>query len=313
MPEGSSETALEPETELPERMPLVPQIEAVVVRGQAVWPSADAPHPLAMTLDASSLESLRDAVCELRGAERLRVAHDWIALNVAVLPDERNNAELPTPEVRRERARVAFDWRAGTSEAIAALFVELSCGARTMIVRGGDADFHRGNGDAVYWNAVELGDTWLIVDAARDAGCIPSSDCDSPYRATHFLAPPRADVRARIPSPGSFVPYGGDVDITALLDGPALGPDFFAAGLALDRVATGSTFEFAVVNPNDHNIRAVIWDSSAAMSVNCRREDASSLMTFVCPSLGVAGGRVRLLGQAPEAWTWRELAAWTLR
>ena len=298
--------------EPPERGLMVPQVDAVVVRGRIVWPSEDTPHPLALTLDATSLESLRDGVCELRGTERLRVAHDWIALNIQVTPDERNAAELPTPEERRERARVAFDWRAGTSEAIAALFVELSCGARTLMVRGGDAEFHREGGNASYWNAVELGEAWLIVDAAQDAGCVPSPDCDTPYRATHFLAPPQASIRERIPSPGSFVPYGGDVDITALLDGPSLGPDFFAAGLALDRMSAGPAFEFAVVNPAEHNIRAVVWDSSAAVSVNCRRVDSGTATTFSCPAVGASGGRVRLLGQATDAWTWQELAAWTL-
>jgi hypothetical protein len=295
------------------RSPLVPPVEPVVMRGQTLWPSADAPHPLALSLDASSLESLRDAVCELRGAERLRVAHDWIALNINVLPDDRNGSALPTPEERRERARVAFDWRAGTSEAIASLFVELSCGARAVMIRGGDAAFHRGQGTVAYWNAVELRETWLIVDVSRDAGCVPSPDCDRPYRSTHFLAPPRAAIRERIPSPGSFVPYGGDVDIAALLDGPGLGPDFFAAGLALDRLVDGASFEFAVSNPNDHNIRAVIWDSGAAMSIDCRRGDVGPLMSFTCPPPGSGGGRVRLLGQAPEAWTWRELAAWSLQ
>lgn len=290
--------------------PLVPQMEAVVVSGSTVWPSSSTPHPLAASLDSSSFQALQAGICALRTVDRLRVAHDWIALNITPVAAAPQSAAVPTPEQRAAWASGAFISREAGSAGFAALFSELTCDAGAVVVGGGDVAFHRGIGPAAYWNAVQLDGNWLIVDAHQAAGCAPLPECSQPYSSAFFLAPPRATVRTRIPSQPSFGPYGGDVDITALLSGPRLGPEFFAAGLALQRVSSEGHFEVTVANPAGYIVRVALWDSSAAMSVTCRRSDVSGQTTFVCPTAGPAGGRVRLLGQAADGWAWVELAAW---
>lgn len=301
---------------IPERVggaSLVPQVEAAVVGGTSVWPSSATPHPLAVSLDASSFETLRAGICALRGVDRLRVAHDWIALNIAPVAAPRQSSELPSAEQRAAWASGAFSSREAGSTGFAALFSELTCDADALIVSGGDAAFHRGTGAAAYWNAVQLDGSWLIVDTFQAAGCTPGPGCATPYSSSFFLAPARATIRTRIPSQASFAPYGGDVDIIALLSGPALGPEFFAAGLALQSVSLDEHFEVAVANPSARNIRVALWDSGAAMSVTCPRADVGAQTSFVCPPAGPAGGRARLLGQAQDGWAWVELAAWEIR
>ena len=292
--------------------PLIPALEPVVRRRAQVWPSEPVPHPSARAMEPESLEDLRDAVCALPRMERLRAAHDWIALNVAVRPDQSRQDGLPSPEERREWARMAFERREASSSGLAALFAELGCGAHVVVLSGGDRSFHQGNGPASYWNAVELGARWLVVDVAAGAGCAPSPDCQRPYSSSSFLAPPSASIRTRIPSPASFGPYG-DVDVAALMDSPALGAEFFAAGLALNSVTASPTFSVTITDDGTRDIRAVIWDSGAAVSRDCTRTDGVDTTSFVCPAVGPAGGRARLLGQTDGAWGWTELASWRVR
>lgn len=305
--DGSSDVAVG------EAVALIPSIPPVVVRDEQRWPSPAQPHAVSRTLEPDSLEALRDGVCALPRRERLRAAHDWIALNIEPLLDREREDALPSPEERAEWARMAFERREATSRGFAALFAELACGARAIVLSGGDTSFHRGEGPASYWNAVEVRGQWLIVDAAADAGCLPAPDCQRPYRSAHFLAPPPASVRTRIPSPASFVPYG-DVDIAALLEGPAIGPEFFAAGLALESVEIGSTgFSVSVIGEAEQEIRAVLWDSGTATSVTCPSVEREHVTAFECPAVGPAGGRARLLAQGAGAWAWTELAAWRIR
>ncbi|MFT6396790.1 MAG: hypothetical protein ACJAYU_001533 [Bradymonadia bacterium] len=290
--------------------PLVPQVEAVVVSGNTVWPSSAELHSWATSLAPMSFRDVQVAICALSGVDRLRVAHDWIALNITPLSGGPQAASVPTPEQRAAWASGAFASREAGSAGFAALFAELTCDAGAVVVAGGEAGYHRGEGTAAYWNAVQLDGDWLIVDSFQAAGCAPGPECGTPYSSAFFLAPPRATVRTRIPMQASFAAYGGDVDITALLSGPALGPEFFAAGLALQSVNSSQHFEITVANPSDYNVRVALWDSSAAMSVTCRSADVGGQTSFICPSPGPAGGRARLLGQARDGWAWVELAAW---
>ncbi len=291
--------------------------------GVPIWPTPSVPHASAMTAPPSATRSLAtlSSWVGLEGSsdvERIRIAHDWLALHIAVAPSDPD--AVLTPVARQQRAEIA---RAALTEGradslgFAALLAEVLAplGIDARMVIGGTPDEAARGAWPRAWSAVRVQGQWLTVNVAEAAGCVPSERCATPYSAAYLFAPPQAAVRHHIPAPGAELIYG-DVDRRALLRGPDLEAGFFAAGFALVGPATATApvvdgaAEVAVMCGGQTMVRATVWDSSTASSVTCTLARAGDLCRFSCPAAGVAGGRVRLLGMGSSAWVWSELAAW---
>lgn len=303
-------------------IPAVPPVQ--MSTGLVLWPSPSVPHAAALTAPDGATRNIAtlSTWVGLEASEpweRVRIAHDWLALRIAQAPQDGSaTIAVPRREERASLATAAFEAGQADSLGFASILAEVLAplGIDVRVVVGGTPEERAHGVSPRAWNAVRIEDRWLFVDASSSAGCVPSELCDTPYSSAFLFAPLRASLRHHLPGPGSDRVYG-DVDVTSLLRGPDLRASFFAAGLAVieptdGRVAPDAGRVRVVLERGGRGgqVRATSWDAGAAMSHPCDATERAGTLTFDCPAAGLAGGRIRVLGMTPDGWTWEELASW---
>jgi transglutaminase/protease-like cytokinesis protein 3 len=157
---------------------------------------------------------------------RLKAAHDWVADRIAY--------DVPSYRTRRfppQDAKSVFDARTGVCAGYSALFGALASALGFEVVYvSGDARTEgmdeKGEGHA--WNAVRMGDRYVLVDTTWDSGTVKGDTFTKRYITDYYETPPEVFSSNHFPSDARWQLRGEPISRGDFFRQAMMTPRFYA-------------------------------------------------------------------------------------
>jgi hypothetical protein len=168
-------------------------------------------------------------------AERARLIHDWVALNIGYDFPAFFSGSIPD-----QGALSVLASGKGVCQGYSNLFLAMcdEAGVPCALLQGFGKGYGRADPFAPMvldrpnhaWNAVKLRGAWLLVDATWDSGYVTPgvSGFTRRYSTDYFLADPAVFVYDHLPSRADWQLLDPPLDAKAFVDLPALQPGYFS-------------------------------------------------------------------------------------
>ncbi|MBX2803728.1 MAG: hypothetical protein KTR31_38985 [Myxococcales bacterium] len=255
------------------------------------WPIEESLHPAIAEVPSeaeSSIASLGEWLkVEFPDArERVRVMHDWVAEHVVYdfegLADGSYTTRQSSAEVFASRRAVC----AGYSNLMVAL--GQVTGDEIVFISGFSRDDDGGiKGTGHAWNAVNLDDTWHLIDVTWDAG---SRGEDGTFRkaygTSYLFTPPEVFVTTHLPDDARWQLIDPPISRGAFTRMPMMTADFYAQGLSFhsdvrSQITVDGTLELSLDNPQDRSILATAEPHGGGSGERCQVAGADRV-TVTC-------------------------------
>ncbi len=228
---------------------------------------------------------------------QVKLIHDWIADNIAY-----DTAAYFSGNISSQAWALTLKNRKSVCEGYAGLF-EKMCGLAgiSCVKISGHA---RGYGFSLFedenlkesnhaWNAVEIQDSWYLVDCTWDAGYIEGAEFLKHYSTAYLFLEPEAMIYTHFPENPKWQLLSRPIDASTIAEEPNYRGRYFLMGLRpienLKKLNyTGSSFQFSFPAPQDiiFTSRLKSEDGRTAENaslVHYRENTAEVLVTFPAP------------------------------
>lgn len=234
--------------------------------GVSGWPFTDVPDPRVHAIPSDQDDSIAllghwMAANEPREAERARLVHDWIAVNVSY-----DNESLKPGQRAPQDADTVFRRRTGVCAGYANLYRSLGQAAGLDVVYlVGNVRDERGGmaGSSHAWNAVKVDGHWLLVDVTWDAGFSDEDTFSFRYRSSYLFTPPETFRLDHLPREAAWQLHDAPLSRGDFLRQPQLRVTARAMGIdmiAPDRpqIEASGSIDVQLDNPEGHRLLARI-------------------------------------------------------
>ena len=246
--------------------------------GTPVWPLPATLHPLVAAIPADAEGSVEDVARYIAEREsdpwmRVKALHDYVADRIAYDVDaykRREFGEQDAPTVFQRGRAVC----AGYANLLAALGKVTGDDIRVVT---GDArtDGSDLTGEGHAWNAAQIGNAWVLIDATWDAGSIGENGFTKEYGTDHLFAPPEIQGVTHFPEDPRWQLREPALTRGEFFRQPILRPRFFAEGFKLlspdrSQVTVAGAAEVALVNRRGRYLLAKTVRDGAGGESECQ-------------------------------------------
>lgn len=237
-------------------------------------------------------------------AEKVKLFHDWIALNISYDVESYFSDNLPD-----QSYEAVIKNRSSVCEGISNVMKQMCdfAGIECVKVPG----YSRGYGQRVFdkvdfteanhvWNAVKIDGQWLLLDATWDAGYIDKDKYYKKYSTDYLFIKPQQMLYTHFPEEEKWQLLDQPMSAANAANLPDLKGLFFGYDLELseniDKISqVNGKYELSIKTPENVYLSANVVDKKGRKLPNTtfvQKQDGVSLVNFIFPEKGNYIGRI---------------------
>jgi transglutaminase/protease-like cytokinesis protein 3 len=201
------------------------------------WPSHNNKlHPVVVDMPKSvetSIEAVAKYIAKVEKDpyQRIKALHDYVADRIAYDTESYFAGKYPPQD-----AQTVFKTHKAVCAGYANLLMELGrkIDEKIVVVEGISRNPNSKTGEEGHaWNAVEIDDSWYLIDVTWDSGKVSKEGFKKEYTSDYLLVPPEVMKIAHYPDNVDWQLLSSPITYQTFLEQPMMRPKFFAESFKL--------------------------------------------------------------------------------